>query len=51
MTYFVEIGFAGFIGCSETYEVVADSLEEAKELALEMAMEDLTVESVNEDEE
>lgn len=46
-TYSIEIGFAGFIGCSEVYEVDAETEEEAREEALQMAFEDLTIEGVN----
>lgn len=51
MTYKVEIGFAGFIGVSNEYEVDADSESEARELAMEMAIDDLTVEDVREEDE
>ena len=50
MLYRVTVNFAGFIGCSETYEVDADSREEAEELALEEARVDLSVEDIEEDE-
>ena len=49
-TYEVEIGFCGFIGCTNTYTVDADNEEEARELAIEMAVEDLTLEEVREQE-
>lgn len=45
MLYNVEINFCGFIGCSETYEVEAETEEEAEELALEEAQGDLHVEA------
>jgi len=51
MIYRVEIGFGGYLGVSEEYEVDADSREEAEELALQMAMDDLTVENLEEVEE
>ena len=44
MTYRVEISFGGFIGCSNIYEVEADSREEAEELAMEEAKFDITIE-------
>lgn len=46
-TYRIEIGFCGFIGCSEVYEVEADTEEEARKEALQMAMDDLSIESVD----
>ena len=50
MLYRVEIGFGGYIGCSNVYEVFADSVEEAKELALEEASDDLKIEAIEEGE-
>ena len=47
-TYEIEIGFCGYIGATQTYVVEADSIEEAKELALQEAMDDLAVEDVTE---
>ena len=49
MTYRVEIGFGGYIGVSNVYEVEADSREEAEELALQDAMDDLEIMAVEED--
>ena len=49
-TYKVEIGFCGFIGASQIYEIDADSEEEARELALQEAIDDLSVDAVEEDE-
>lgn len=46
MIYKVTIGFAGLYGCEEEYKVDADTREEAEELALEMARDDLGVTSV-----
>ena len=48
--YEVEIGFGGFVGCSETYTVDADSSEDAEIEALSQAQDDLTIESVEEQE-
>ena len=45
-TFEVEIGFCGFIGCSETYTVDAVSQSAAEADALEQAAEDLSVENV-----
>ena len=45
-TYEVEIGFCGFVGVSNTYEVEAESREDAEVIAIEMAVEDLTIEHV-----
>ena len=42
-TYLVEIGFGGYIDVSETYAVEADSEEEARELALQEAIADISV--------
>lgn len=41
--YTVTFNFAGYIGCEQSYEVYADSLEEAKEIALQDAICDLEV--------
>ena len=48
--YTVTISFGGFIGCDSTYEVEANSREEAEEIALDEARWDLSVESVEEEE-
>ena len=45
-TYKVSIGFAGFIGAEQEYEVDATSEDEAREEALQMAYDDLSIESV-----
>lgn len=45
-TYTITVNFAGFIGADITYEEVASTLEEAEELAIEDAADDLTIESV-----
>ena len=47
--YRVTVNFATYVGCDETYEVYADSREEAEDRALEEAMGDLSVEEVEED--
>lgn len=44
-TYEVTVNF-GFIGADETYTVDADTKEEAEELALQEAYDDLTVTSI-----
>ena len=49
--YEVTLGFCGYIGVSETYTVYADNEEQAREYALEMAMEDLSVDEIIEIEE
>ena len=51
MMYTVTINFGGFIGWENTYEVEADSREEAEEMALDEARWDLDVVDVEEDEE
>ena len=43
MTWKVTINFGGFIGAENEYEVEADTRDEAEELALEMAREDICV--------
>lgn len=48
-TYFVTINFAGYYGCDQTYEVIADSREEAEDLARAEAQWDLSVEEVEEE--
>ena len=45
-TYKVSVGFAGFIGIENEYEVDATSEDEAREEALQMAYDDLSIESV-----
>lgn len=45
--YEVTINFGGFVGCEKTYSVMADSQEEAEELALQEAMDDLEVTDVD----
>lgn len=45
-TYKVSIGFAGFIGVENEYEVDATSEDEAREEALQMAYDDLSIENV-----
>lgn len=42
--YSIDVSFGGFIGATLTYEVEAESYEQAKEIALEMACDDLYVE-------
>ena len=46
ITYKVEINFGGYIGCSNIYEVDADSQDEAEDMAKELAVDDLSVEHV-----
>ena len=51
-TYTVSVNFAGYIGCDEEYKVDASSEEEAMDLAMDKAMDDLSFEVVGvEDEE
>lgn len=47
-TYRVTIGFDGYFGVNELYEVNADSREQAISEAMEMAHDDLSVEDVEE---
>ena len=47
-SYEVEIGFCGFVGCSENYTVSADSDDEAEEEALLQAQEDLEIIGIDE---
>lgn len=49
--YTVTVNFAGFIGCDQEYTVYADSREEAEELALQEATDDLSVEVIDEEDE
>lgn len=46
MIYAVDVNFSGFRGCSMTYEVEADNEEEARNIALDMAVDDLEVDDV-----
>lgn len=46
-TYRVSVNFAGYYGCNEVYTVDADSEEEAMKLAMNLAVDDLSVESVD----
>lgn len=48
MLYRVEISFCGYIGATREYEVEADSLDEAKEMAMEAAIDDLEVDNAEE---
>lgn len=48
-TWTVTINFGGFIGCDEDYTVDAETREEAIEEAMEMAMEDIEVIDVTEE--
>ena len=45
-TYTVSVNFAGYMGCDEEYKVDASSEEEAMELAMNLAVDDLSVEVV-----
>ena len=49
-TYRITLNFGGYIGCEETYEIEADSREEAEELARQEALDDLEMVDVEEDE-
>ena len=51
MVYRVTVNFAGFVECNETYTVDADSREEAEELAREMALDDISIDDIEEIEE
>ena len=46
-TYTVSVNFGGYIGCDEEYTVDANSEEEAIDLAMDKAMEDLSFEVVS----
>lgn len=50
--YTVRVNFAGYFGCDETYNVYADNAEDAINEAREMAMDDLSceIEDVEDDE-
>lgn len=50
-TYRVVINFCGYYGCEEEYYVDANSPEEAEELAVQEAMDDLCVIECEEEEE
>ena len=50
MMYRVTINFGGYIGCENTYEVYADSREEAEEIALSEARYDMEVVDIEESE-
>lgn len=45
-TYTVSVNFGGYIGCDKEYTVDADSEEEAMDLAMNEAMDDLNFEIV-----
>jgi len=45
----VTINFGGFIGCEEEYVVEAETKEKAIEEAMEMAMEDIEIIDVTEE--
>lgn len=45
--YHVTINFAGYIGCDKVYTVFADSEYEAKDLAIQVASDDISVEDVD----
>jgi hypothetical protein len=51
MVYRVTVNFAGFVECDKTYTVDADSREEAEELAREMALDDISIDDIEEIEE
>lgn len=48
--YKVRVGFGGFIGAEEVYEVYAENEDEAIELARELALEDCSFEIDDEEE-
>lgn len=48
-TWTVTINFGGFIGCDNDYTVEAETREEAIDEAMEMAMEDIEVIDVTEE--
>lgn len=48
-TYKITIGFGGYIGATKEYEVDADSREEAEEEAMQWALDDLSIEDVEEE--
>lgn len=50
MRYLVRIGFCGYIGAEEEYYVEADNEDDARIEALNEAMDDLSVESIEVDE-
>lgn len=47
--YHVTIGFGGFIGCTKEYVITASCREDAEEMALLQAQDDLNVEDVDSD--
>ena len=49
-TWRITINFGGYIGVEEEYEVDAETREEAEEEAFEMARDDLSIVSVEEEE-
>lgn len=51
MTYNITLNFAGYYGCEQTYEVEADSRDEAEEMAKQEALWDLEVVSVETEDE
>ena len=46
-TYTVSVNFGGYIGCDKEYTIDANSEEEAIDLAMNEAMEDLSFEVVD----
>lgn len=40
----VSVNFGGYVGAEETYEVYADNAEEAEEIAIQEAKDDLSIE-------
>ena len=50
MMYRITLNFCGYYGCDETYEVEADSRDEAEEMAKQEALWDLEVTDVEIDE-
>lgn len=51
MIYNITLNFAGYCGCEETYEVEANSRDEAEEMAKQEALWDLEVVSVETEDE
>lgn len=47
--YTVEVNFGGYIGADETYEITASDEDEAIQMALEEAKDDLSIEDINQD--
>jgi hypothetical protein len=48
--YKVKVNFGGYIGCDETYKVYAEDEDDAREQAMELALDDCYFEIVNDEE-